>query len=72
MRFNIFSIKKGDIVFYRNGKTNTVKKPYNYQKYFSYNLNNIFDYNYDIVKVKRYYKILCFYRLKTIYKRKEI
>lgn len=70
MRFNIYSIKKGDIVYYRNGKTNIVKKPHNYQKYYNYVLNNRFDNNYDIFKVKRYYKLLCFYVLKTVYKRK--
>lgn len=69
----IADIEKGDIVFYRNGKTNLVRRPKQYRKWY----NDDFKHkeipnNYDIMKIKRYVKFLCFYRLKTIYKRKGI
>ncbi len=70
---NIIDIEKGDIVFYRNGKTNLVRRPKQYKKWYDDNFNHKEIANdYDIMKIKRYVKILCFYRLKTIYKRKEL
>lgn len=68
----IADIEKGDIVFYRNGKTNLVRRPKKYRKYYDEDFKNVeIPDNYDIMKIKRYVKFLCFYRLKTIYKRKD-
>ena len=66
----IRNIKKGDIVTYRSGRVNYVNKPFNYKIWYKKDLrkkdNNA---NEDIMEIKRYVKFLCFYRLKTIYKR---
>ena len=64
-------IRKGDIVTYRNGRTNNVNKPYKYQSWFNENFEHDFQDELDIMKIQRYVKFLCFYRLKTIYKRAE-
>lgn len=68
----IADIEKGDLIVYKNGKTNYVNKPFKYEIWFNSRLENVQNHKYDIAKVKRYVKFLCFYRLKTIYKRKEI
>lgn len=66
----INDIKKGDIVTYRNGRTNNVNKPNNYKAYYYKNFTHReLGSNFDIVKIQRYVKFLCFYVLKTIYKR---
>ena len=66
-------IEKGDIITYRCGRTNYVNKPDNYMFWFNDKLENIGDFGakMDIMKVQRYVKFLCFYRLKTIYERVE-
>lgn len=63
-------IRKGDIVTYRNGRVNNVNKPENYHYWFDEDFrNHQFGKRFDIMKIQRYVKFLCFYRLKTIYKR---
>ena len=63
-------IKKGDIVTYRNGRINNVNKPIKYFVYFTEDFKNAnLGRGMDIMKIQRYVKFLCFYRLKTIYKR---
>ena len=68
----MINIKKGDIVTYRSGRINNVNKPFNYRIWYGKDLkkkdNNPKE---DIMKIQRYVKLLCFYRLKTIYKRNE-
>lgn len=65
---NILSqIRKGDIITYDCGRVNFVNKPFKYQMYFDKNMYNS-DLNIRIVKIQRYVKILCFYKLKTIYR----
>ena len=68
----VTDIRKGDIVTYRNRRVNNVNKPERYWTYFDNDFKNI---NYgrgmEIMKIQRYVKFLCFYRLKTIYKRVE-
>lgn len=65
-------IQRGDIVAYRNRKINIVNKPFKYRKYYNDDLENEnLGRGYDIVKIQRYIKFLWFYKLKTIYKRKE-
>ena len=65
-------IRTGDLVYYRNGKTNIVKRPNQYKKWYSKDLKNLsVKDHYDIMMIKRYKKILCFYILKTIYKRQK-
>lgn len=65
----IEDIRKGDIVTYQDGKTNNVNKPYKYRLYFTEDfINEIL--NLEIVKIQRYKKVLWFYILKTIYKRR--
>lgn len=66
----ISDIKKGDIVYYRNGGINYVNKPYQYCRFFNDDFKNIEMQRYEIEKIQRYVKCLWFYRLKTIYKRK--
>ena len=65
---NLRKLKKGDKVTYKDGRVNYVNKPWNYLFYFDKNLRNekLDD---EIVKIERYVRFLCFYRLKTIYKR---
>lgn len=66
-------IQKGDIVTYRSGRINNVNKPFKYEMYYKEDLKNKYwGSNMDIMQVQRYVKFLCFYRLKTIYKREEI
>ena len=63
-------IRKGDIVTYRNGKTNNVNRPYKYSQWYKEDFTRKKPYKkLDIIKIQRYVKFLCFYRLKTIYKR---
>lgn len=66
----IKDIKKGDVVTYRNGKTNNVNDLYNYMNYFNDDFKHNKNAKFDIMKIQRYKKVLCFYKLKTIYKRK--
>lgn len=62
-------IKKGDIVTYRSGKINYVNRPNHYKTYYTKNFQNKeLGCAYDIVRIERYVKFLCFYRLVTIYK----
>ena len=69
---NIKDIKKGDIVTYRSGRVNRVNKPYNYKKYFNNDFTSkSLGSSSDIVKIQRYVKFFWFYRLETIYERKE-
>lgn len=65
----VTDIRKGDIVTYLNGRINYVNNPENYHKWFNDNFNNKI-LELDIAKIQRYVKCLWFYRLKTIYKRK--
>lgn len=65
-------IKKGDIITYRNGKINRVNKPFKYHMYYSSDFKNYGLYSgFDIMKIQRLKKVLCFYILKTIYRRKD-
>lgn len=65
-------IRKGDIVTYRNGRVNNVNKAYNYHYWYNEDFKNpLLYWGFDIIKIERYVKFLCFYRLKTIYKRGE-
>lgn len=65
-------IRKGDIVTYRGGRINYVNKPNHYRAYYTKNFQNKeLGCYFDIMKIQRYVKFLCFYRLKTIYKRGE-
>lgn len=65
-------IRKGDIVTYRDGRINYVNKPFKYEKHYTDDFKNKnFGCNWEIVKIQRYVKFLCFYKLKTIYERKE-
>ena len=70
-KVRIKDIKKGDLITYRNGKTNNVNNPYNYMIYFNDNFKSNKNANFDIMKIQRYTKLIYFYKLKTIYKRKE-
>lgn len=64
----IDEIKKGDIVFYRNGRINYVNKPEHYEMYFNNEFENTGLYSgFDIIKIQRYKKVLFFYIKKTIY-----
>ena len=63
-------IKKGDIVTYRNGRTNNVNKPNHYKMYYTNDFKNKeLPFSFDIMKIQRYIKCLWFYRLKTMYER---
>ena len=66
---NLRKLKKGDKVTYKDGRVNYVNKPWKYLLYFDKKLRNekLDD---EIVKIERYVRFLCFYRLKTIYKKK--
>lgn len=66
-----FEIRRGDIIISRDGRTNYVNDRYNYIKYFDYDLKNNENPSLDIVRIQRYVKVLWFYKLKTIYVRKE-
>lgn len=69
----INDIKKGDIVTYRTKRVNYVNNPDNYKRYFNDKFENPqFGFTFDIMKIQRYTKFLWFYRLKTIYKRKNM
>lgn len=64
-------IKKGDIVIYRSGRINIVNNPGHYHYYFNNNFENISKGpDFDILEIKRYVKLLCFYRLATVYRRR--
>ena len=66
----IKDIKKGDIVTYRSRRVNYVNHSKNYKRYFTEDFRNEnLGKGYDIMKIQRYVKFLCFYRLKTIYER---
>ena len=68
----IEDIRKGDIITYRNGRTNNVNKPFKYELWYNENFKHIkWGKQDDIMKIQRYVKFLCFYRLKTIYERVE-
>ncbi len=62
--------KKGDIVTYSSGVVKCINRPERYQFYFDDNYYNA-SYHLKIVKIQRYVKFLCFYILKTIYKRND-
>lgn len=63
-------IQKGDIVTYKSGRINHVNKPYKYELYYTDDFeNHNLGTGYNIVKIQRYVKFLCFYKLKTIYRR---
>lgn len=63
-------IEKGDIVTYRSGRINHVNKPFKYEIYYTDDFKNKeFGCNWEIVKIQRYVRFLCFYKLKTIYKK---
>ena len=66
----VTDIRKGDIITYQNGICKYVNKPYKYHQYFDDDFNNpTLGRGFNIVKIQRYVKGLCFYKLKTIYKR---
>lgn len=68
----ITDIRKGDIVTYKSGRINIVNKPKMYHYYFNEDFKNpTLNRGFNIMKIQRYVKFLCFYRLKTIYKRNE-
>lgn len=68
----ITDIKKGDIITYRNGRVNYVNKPYKYHEWYTKDFQHKeFGCSFDIMKIEQYVKFLCFYRLKTIYKRED-
>ena len=68
MRVN--DIRFGDIVTYRSGRINNVNNPDRYHQYFNNNFENITKgMDFDIIRIRRYVKILGFYKLKTIYRR---
>lgn len=60
--------KKGDIITYSNGLVKYINKSDKYNFYFD---NEYYNSKYDlqIVKIQRYVKFLCFYKLKTIYEK---
>ncbi len=63
-------IRRGDIITYRSGRVNYVNNPDNYYKYFNKNFENkTIPSDFDIVRIQRYVKILCLYKIKTIYLR---
>lgn len=63
-------LQKGDLVTYRNGQTNYVNREDRYATYYDDELNNYgLGRTYSIVKVQRYVKFLCFYKLKIIWER---
>ena len=65
-------IKKGDIITYRSERINIVNKPYKYCIWYNPNFTHkTFGSSEDIMKIQRYEKFLCFYRLKTIFERVE-
>lgn len=67
---SIKEIRKGDIVTYKSGRINYVNNPSNYKIFYDESFENIsLGQRFKIMKIQRYVKILCFYRLKTIYKR---
>ena len=64
-------IRKGDIITYRCGRINNVNKPFNYELYYTDDFKHKKWGKWsDIMKIQRYVKFLCFYRLKTVYERK--
>ena len=64
-------LKIGDKVTYKDGRVNYVNKPWKYLFYFDKELKNEkLGEGFEIVKIERYVRFLCFYRLKTIYKKK--
>ena len=66
----IEDLRVGDIVTYRSGRINYVNKPYKYNIWYNQHLHHRkFGGSEDIMKIQRYVKFLCFYRLKTIYER---
>lgn len=66
----IVDIRKGDIVTYKSGRINYVNKPSQYHYWFNEDFKNPrLNRGFDIMKIQRYEKFLCFYRLKTIYER---
>lgn len=68
----IENLRVGDIVTYRTGGINYVNKPNEYRQWYKKNLKHKkFGKWADIMKIQRYVKFLCFYRLKTIYERVE-
>ena len=67
----VYDIKTGDIITYRSGRKNNVNNPYRYFKYFNDNFENkTKGIDFDIMKIQRYVKILWFYKLKTLYRRR--
>lgn len=64
-------LRRGDIVTYASGRTNYVNKPQNYEINYTKKLTNIgLGPDFTIMKIQRYKKVLCFYILVTIFKRK--
>ncbi len=69
---SVYELKKGDLVIYRYKRMNYVNKPYKYQMWFTDDFKHReYGKASDIMEVKRYVKVLWFYKLKTIYKRRE-
>lgn len=60
---------KGDIVTYSNGYTKYINKPDRYERYFDDDYINP-TYDLKIMKIQRFVKVLWFYKLRTIYRRK--
>ena len=68
----ITDIRKGDIVTYKNKRINIVNHPDRYHYWFNEDFKNPrLNRGFNIMKIQRYVKFLCFYRLKTIYERVE-
>ena len=64
-------LRKGDIVTYANGTKNYVNHPERYEKNYTQNFINFgLDHNFTIMRIQRYRKVLCFYILTTLFKRR--
>lgn len=61
---------KGDIVTYSSGVVKFINKPDRYERYFDDDyINPTLDLK--IMTIQRFVKVLWFYKLKTIYRRKK-
>ena len=68
----IEDLRVGDIVTYRHKGINVVNKPHKYCQWYGQDFKHKKWGKWsDIMKIQRYVKFLCFYRLKTIYERKD-
>ena len=55
------NIRNGDIITYRSGRINRVNKDYKYHYFYNSNFENIsLPSDFDIMRIQRYVKVLCF------------